>query len=231
MMAHPGTSLPGACASSPCPRSSRALAFTRITRIGARPQPPLPARGGAASGRRAPRPRLFAPPPRGILDAFRASQPSTSSNLGGSAEAEEAGGSDGDLLGACPIECVIELVGAEGDGVAAFDEALAAAHPTALVVVDFYKTACGACRYVAPGFVKLCKKAGKDGGDQPDVVFLKHNVLDEDGGRSELAVREGVRAVPTFVFYRGGAKLEAFPTRDRAVIAAAVNRLVGREVL
>jgi len=179
------------------------------------------------------RPALHSTVPRGILDSFRAATAS-------SAKAEKDDDEEeGDALGACPLDCVMEIQGAEGDGVSAFDAALAAAGPTALVVVDFYKTACGACRYIAPGFVKLCKKAGKmdgdgganDDGEQPDIVFLKHNVLDEEGGRSELAVREGVRAVPTFYFYRGGEKLESFPTRDRAVVAAAVNRLVGREVL
>jgi thiol-disulfide isomerase/thioredoxin len=29
--------------------------------------------------------------------------------------------------------------------------ALAEAGPDALVVVDFYKTACGACKYIQPG--------------------------------------------------------------------------------
>lgn len=44
------------------------------------------------------------------------------------------------------------------------------------VVVDFYKTACGSCRYIQPGFVKLCQasEAGKAA-----VVFLKHNIFDE----------------------------------------------------
>ena len=31
-----------------------------------------------------------------------------------------------------------------------------------LVVVDFYKTACGACKYIMPGFVRLCKQWGSD---------------------------------------------------------------------
>ena len=44
------------------------------------------------------------------------------------------------------------------------------------VVVDFYKTACGSCRYIQPGFVKLCRasEAGRAA-----VVFLKHNIFDE----------------------------------------------------
>ena len=234
--------------------------------IGARRgSPPLPARRGPHTDACCPRGHAVQPPARallpgrpsalpsparrprstaarGILDSYRSSTASTSDAAGAGGDGG-GGDDDDDGAGACPIDCVCEVVGAEGDGLSAFDAALAAAGPDALVVVDFYKTACGACRYIAPGFVKLCKAAGKGDGGQgggheqqpppllPDVAFLKHNVLDEEGGRTELAVREGVRAVPTFHFYRGGVRLEAFPTRDRAVVAAAVNRLVGRQVL
>jgi thiol-disulfide isomerase/thioredoxin len=34
--------------------------------------------------------------------------------------------------------------------------------PSTLVVVDFYKTACGACKYIMPGFVRLCKQWSSD---------------------------------------------------------------------
>ena len=195
------------------------------------PLQPRPVRAGPSAARPPRRPPL--PPPRGILDAVRAA-------TAGARPTEDEDEEEGDALEACPIGCVTEIPGAEADdgGLAAFDAALAAAPPGALVVVDFYKTACGACRYVAPGFVKLCKQAGRVGGggdgsgNEADVIFLKHNILDEEGGRTGLAVREGVRAVPTFCFYRGGERLdESFPTRDRAVVAAAINRLVGREVL
>ena len=50
------------------------------------------------------------------------------------------------------------------------------AHPKSLVVLDYYRTACGACKYILPGFVKLCKRSGAH--DAP-VIFLKHNVIDE----------------------------------------------------
>ena len=210
---------------------SRRAIYTRPARPDAaacvfQPGPSLP-----RTRPRPPPPTLHPTVPRGILDSFRAATASSAK-----AEKDLTDDEEGDALGACPLDCVLEIQGAEGDGVAAFDAALAAAGPTALVVCDYYKTACGACRYIAPGFVKLCKKAGGGGGgdgddEKPDIVFLKHNVEDAEGGRSELAVREGVRAVPTFIFYRGGAKVEAFPTRDRAVVAAAVNRLVGRSVL
>ena len=42
-------------------------------------------------------------------------------------------------------------------------------------VIDFYKTSCGACRYIQPGFVKLCRRST----DDPSVAFFRHNVMDE----------------------------------------------------
>jgi len=47
--------------------------------------------------------------------------------------------------------------------------------PRAHSVVDFYKTSCGACRYIQPGFLKLCRASAED----PTVKFLKHNCMDE----------------------------------------------------
>lgn len=69
------------------------------------------------------------------------------------------------------------------------------AGPTALVVVDFYKTACGACKYIMPGFIKLCKASatGHSSGEPP-VVFVKHNVYDEDEGSvTALAKKYNIR--------------------------------------
>jgi thiol-disulfide isomerase/thioredoxin len=58
-----------------------------------------------------------------------------------------------------------------------------------LVVVDFYKTSCGACKYILPGFVKLCKAAYGDDA-AASVVFLKHNVFDDDEAeKTDLARR------------------------------------------
>ena len=98
-------------------------------------------------------------------------------------------------------------------------------------------------RYIAPGFVKLCKSANSssggsgnsndDGDDEvPDIVFLKHDVerdgdgsdSDEDsdgggggdgGGRTSLAVSLKIRSVPLFHVYRGRELVASFATRDR----------------
>lgn len=90
-------------------------------------------------------------------------------------------------------------------------------------------------RYIAPGFVKLCKSAQRGGGESdeiPDIVFLKHNVerdgdgsSDDDsdgdggggggGGRTALAVALKIRSVPLFLVYRGRELVASFATRDR----------------
>ena len=56
-------------------------------------------------------------------------------------------------------------------------------------MVDFYKTSCGACKYLLPGFMKLCK-AAYDRDVHPAVVFLKHNVFDDyEEEKTDLARR------------------------------------------
>lgn len=69
----------------------------------------------------------------------------------------------------CPVECVREF---QTD--TEFSKILEmAAEENSLVVVDFYRTSCGSCKYIEQGFVKLCKGSGDKGAP---VVFLKHNV-------------------------------------------------------
>ena len=83
-------------------------------------------------------------------------------------EAECGSESDDDL---CPVECVREFKN--------LDELESVLHESkdngALVVVDYYRTSCGSCRYIEKGFVKLCKGAGTG---EASVIFLKHNVCD-----------------------------------------------------
>lgn len=71
--------------------------------------------------------------------------------------------------GVCPVDCVREFyTDEELSGI--MEKANA---QNALVVVDFYRTSCGSCKYIEQGFAKLCKGAGDQ--DSP-VIFLKHNV-------------------------------------------------------
>lgn len=69
----------------------------------------------------------------------------------------------------CPVECVREFKTDEE-----FFRILEKSKGTgSLVVVDFFRTSCGSCKYIEQGFAKLCKKSGSH--DVP-VIFLKHNV-------------------------------------------------------
>lgn len=69
----------------------------------------------------------------------------------------------------CPVECVREFKTDE-EFCKILDKAKRAG---SLVVVDFYRTSCGSCKYIEQGFAKLCRKSGNH--DAP-VIFLKHNV-------------------------------------------------------
>ncbi|KAI5063463.1 hypothetical protein GOP47_0022010 [Adiantum capillus-veneris] len=117
----------------------------------------------------------------------------------------------------CPVECVKEFKTR-----AELAEILETAKESnALVVIDFYKTACGSCKYIEQGFMKLCKGAGDD---EAAVIFLKHNVMDEYEEQSEVAEELKIKVVPLFHFYKDGQLLESFPTREKTKILETIQR-------
>lgn len=78
----------------------------------------------------------------------------------------EVSDEDDDL---CPVECVREFKTDDE-----FFRILEKAKEIeSLVVVDFYRTSCGSCKYIEQGFAKLCKGSGNQ---EAAVIFLKHNV-------------------------------------------------------
>merc|ERR1711998_372524 len=79
---------------------------------------------------------------------------------------------------------------------AAFDQALADAGGK-LVVVDFTASWCGPCQRIAPVFIKMAE-------EMPEVVFVKVDVDEND----EVAAECGISAMPTFQFYKSGAKID-----------------------
>ncbi|XP_058097145.1 thioredoxin-like 4, chloroplastic [Magnolia sinica] len=120
----------------------------------------------------------------------------------------------------CPVECVREFKTDKE-----FCKILERSKETdSLVVVDFYRTSCGSCKYIEQGFAKLCKRSGDH---EAPVIFLKHNVIDEYDEQSEVAERLRVKSVPLFHFYKNGVLLEAFPTRDKERIVAAILKYTG----
>jgi len=66
-----------------------------------------------------------------------------------------------------------------------------------LVVIDFFATWCGPCVFISPYFAELSEQF-------TDVCFLK---IDVDVCSSTSASC-GVRAMPTFQFYKNGAKVD-----------------------
>ncbi|XP_062159367.1 thioredoxin-like 4, chloroplastic [Alnus glutinosa] len=141
------------------------------------------------------------------LDTFRAERIRVADENQGELPDE-----DDDL---CPVECVKEFKTDEE-----FSNILEKAkEKDSLVVVDFYRTSCGSCKYIEQGFAKLCRGSGNQ---EAAVIFLKHNVIDEYDEQSEVAERLRIKTVPLFHFYRDGVLLEAFPTRDKERIDAAI---------
>ncbi|KAK4142465.1 thioredoxin-like protein [Dichotomopilus funicola] len=64
------------------------------------------------------------------------------------------------------------------------------------VVVDFYADWCPPCRAIAPVFSDLADKHSAEG----QLAFAKVNV----DHVHDIAIRYGVSAMPTFVFFEGG---------------------------
>lgn len=115
----------------------------------------------------------------------------------------------------CPVECVREFK----TDLEFFTILKKAKETDSLVVVDFYRTSCGSCKYIEQGFSKLCKGTGNE---EAPVIFLKHNVIDEYDEQSEVAERLRIKAVPLFHFYKNEVLLEAFATRDKERILGAI---------
>lgn len=72
-----------------------------------------------------------------------------------------------------------------------------------LTVVDFFAKWCGPCKQIAPHIEKLAK-------EKPNVSFVKVDV-DE---AQEVAAEYRIRAMPTFMLFKGGSRVEMFEGAD-----------------
>jgi thioredoxin 1 len=85
---------------------------------------------------------------------------------------------------------------------------------TKLVVIDFSATWCGPCKYIHPIYEKLAKS-------MPDICFAEVDVDEAD----DVAAKCGVRAMPTFQFFKGGAKVEEMMGADQNKLEQLLKKL------
>ena len=83
-----------------------------------------------------------------------------------------------------------------------------------LSVVYYTATWCGPCQRIAPLFEQMAA-------DNPNVIFVKVDVDAQD----KIAAKCGISAMPTFQFYKGGAKVEEMCGADPATLKAKVAAL------
>ncbi|XP_053198954.1 thioredoxin [Scomber japonicus] len=85
-----------------------------------------------------------------------------------------------------------------------------------LVVVDFTATWCGPCKQIGPEFVKLSEKP-----ENKNVVFLKVDVDDAQDVSSHC----DIKCMPTFLFYKNGAKVDEFSGANLQQLIEKVEKL------
>ncbi|XP_043208310.1 thioredoxin-like protein 1 [Amphibalanus amphitrite] len=85
-----------------------------------------------------------------------------------------------------------------------------------LVVADFTATWCGPCQRIAPVFLEYAKR-------YPKALFLKIDV-DEC---PDTAAAQGVRAMPTFIFYRSKNKIDSMQGADQRMLEDKIKQHYG----
>ncbi|KAK2803276.1 thioredoxin trx1 [Onygenales sp. PD_10] len=85
--------------------------------------------------------------------------------------------------------------------------------PAPLVVIDCFATWCGPCKAIAPKIVEYSEK-------YPQVGFYKIDVDEVPALAQEL----GVRAMPTFLFFKDGQKVDEVLGAVPPAIVAAIEK-------
>eukprot|EP01031_Cornospumella_fuschlensis_P031554 gene31554-38138_t len=90
-----------------------------------------------------------------------------------------------------------------------------AANKDKLVVIDYSMTWCGPCKMMYPKFVELSDQ-------YTNVLFLKC-IGDASADSSALMKREGIRAVPSFHFWKNSEKREVINGAKIGDVEAAIK--------
>jgi len=84
-----------------------------------------------------------------------------------------------------------------------------------LVVVDFHAEWCGPCKMIAPKLKAMAKEF------EGEIKVLKVDVDEAD----DVAMKEKISCMPTFMFYKGGNKVAEFSGADPKALRSKIEEL------
>ena len=101
-----------------------------------------------------------------------------------------------------------------------------------LVVVYFYLSSCGVCKYVQPAIEEACMRLGAcaSGGDQvdttlgPRVAIVKHSLRDERDDATDLGRLYGIKVAPSFAIFQGATLMDSWSGGSRQKLYDMIDK-------